>query len=117
MTNLRPSVAGETRICPHCKATILKSASACPSCHHYLRYDAVRTGGQALTIFCPLRIESTIRHPGSEEPCEYSLVLEVQDDSGKVISNQVMGVGALHPSESRTFTLRLELSSSDKPPL
>jgi hypothetical protein len=115
MTTARTSAPGETRICPHCKATILRSASACPSCHHYLRYDAVRTGGQALSTFCPLRIESTIRHPGSEEPCEYSLVLEVHDDHGKVVSNQVMGIGALRPAESRTFTLRLEVFNPEKP--
>ena len=117
MTTVRSSIPGEARICPHCKATILKSAAVCPSCHHHLRYEAIRTGVQPLSTFCPLRIEGTIRHPDSEEPWEYAVVLEVHDDHGKVISNQVMGLGALRPAEARTFTLRLEVLTPDKSPI
>ncbi len=39
MSALRPPPAGKTRACPHCKATILESASVCPACRHYLRFD------------------------------------------------------------------------------
>ena len=110
---MTPAV-GETRVCPHCKATILKSAAICPACQHYLRYDAVRASGQEQATFCPLRVAGTIRHPNEGDAWEYSVVLEVQDEAGKVISNQVMGVGALHPAETRTFTIRLEVLARDK---
>jgi hypothetical protein len=114
MTRLPSSFPGETRICPHCKATILKSEKICPACHHYLRYEAIKTGVSSSPTFCPLRIEGTLRHSGSEGPWEYSVILEVQDDRGKVISNQVMGVGALLPAEARIFTLRVNVFAPDK---
>lgn len=41
---------------------------------------------------------------------EYSVVIEVYDDSRKVISRQVMAVGALHHAEKRTVSLRVEVS-------
>ena len=34
-----PTRARVTRVCPHCKATILASAAVCPSCRHHLRFD------------------------------------------------------------------------------
>jgi hypothetical protein len=38
--------------------------------------------------------------------------MEVRDDAGKLISRQSLGVGALHPSEKRIFSLRVEMTSS-----
>ena len=32
------STVGRTRVCPHCKATILESAAVCPQCKHHLRF-------------------------------------------------------------------------------
>ena len=55
-------------------------------------------------------VEGTIRHPGKGEAMEYSVVIEVYDDSRKVISRQVMAVGALHHAEKRTVSLRVEVS-------
>ena len=110
MTMARKSAAGESRICPHCKATILKSAVSCPACHHFLKFDGVKTGPRPLPTRCPLSVEGTIRHPGKGEAMEYSVVIEVYDDSRKVISRQVMAVGALHHAEKRTVSLRVEVS-------
>ena len=112
MISVSSSIPSEARICPHCKETILKSASACPACHHYLQFGAGRTG--ASTSICPLRIEGTIRHPDREKPCEYSVVLEVCDEGGEVISRRVMNVGTIHAAEVRTFSVRVEVSHYDK---
>jgi len=38
--------------------------------------------------------------------------MEVRDGTGKLISRQSFGVGALHKAEKRTFTLRVEMSSA-----
>ncbi len=112
MTSVSSSLPSEARICPHCKETILKSASVCPACHHYLQFDAVRTG--VSPSICPLRIEGTLRHPDRARPCEYSVVLEVCDEGGEVISRRVMKVGTIHAAEVRTFSVRVEVSSHDK---
>lgn len=112
MTSISPSLPREARICPHCKETILKSATVCPACHHYLQFEAVRTG--LSPSICPLRIEGTIRHPDKEKPCEYSVVLEVSDEGGEVISRRVMNVGTIHAAEARTFSVRVEVSSHDR---
>ena len=49
------AVAGESRLCPHCKATILKTSVACPMCRHVLRFGAtlgvVSDVDRALTAF------------------------------------------------------------------
>ena len=34
----RTGAVGRTRVCPHCKATILESAAVCPQCQHHLRF-------------------------------------------------------------------------------
>jgi hypothetical protein len=34
------STVGRTRVCPHCKATILESAAICPQCKHHLQFGA-----------------------------------------------------------------------------
>ncbi|MFQ5929147.1 MAG: hypothetical protein ACE5MK_05580 [Acidobacteriota bacterium] len=113
MKSARSSVLGETRICPHCKDTILKSATVCPACHHFLQFDAVTTG--VSPSVCPLQIEGTIRHPDREKPCEYSVVLEVCDEGGEVISRRVIGVGTIRASQVRTFSVRVEVSPHDRP--
>lgn len=106
----RPSTAGESRSCPHCKATILKSATSCPICRHMLRAAFSFDPGSALTA-CPLSVEGTLHNPGGD-PLEYQVLMEVRDDSGKLLSREIIGVGALHPSERRVFSLRVEMSSS-----
>ena len=60
---------------------------------------AVRADRPATPTFCPLHIEGTIRHPGSGEPWEYAVVVQVHDDQGKTISRHVMGDGPSLPQK------------------
>ena len=46
--NGRLGAPGKTRICPHCKTTILESANVCPSCKHHLRFDPDTAGRPSL---------------------------------------------------------------------
>jgi len=108
MSSVRPGAPGATRVCPHCRATILESASICPVCQHHLRFDP-GAAKRALPSFVPLRVEGTIRHPSAGEPWEYAVMLSIRNDSGEEIARQIIGVGALHPSERRTFTLAVEV--------
>ncbi|MFC3552239.1 hypothetical protein ACFOLC_14640 [Lysobacter cavernae] len=107
MSTLRPGVPGATRTCPHCKTTILESASVCPGCKHHLRFDpdAVESARQRSV---PLRVEGTIKPPSGDSALEYSMVLTIRNDRGEEIDRQVIGVGALHADEERTFTLAVE---------
>ncbi len=116
MTSPNPHFPGKTRICPHCKATILSSATACAACQRYVHFGAARTGTDqsSAPIFCPLHVEGTINHPGSGESWEYSVVLQVENDRGEVISRHVVGVGALGPAEARTFTVRVEVFAAQE---
>lgn len=107
----RGSVAGESRSCPHCKATILKSAVSCPICRHVLKFVSREAEPLAHATTCPLLVEGTINHAGDGEAVEYSILMEVHDQTGKLISRQTVGVGALQREERRTFSLRVELSS------
>lgn len=102
----RPGAAGATRTCPHCKTTILESAVACPSCRHYLRFE---DKAQPTQVTRALQVEGEIRHPAEGGAWEYSVVLTIRDDEGKEVSHQVVGVGAIHPGDARTFTLAVEL--------
>lgn len=105
--------AGDSRACPHCHATILKSATACPICRHMLRANAHSFEARAKPTTCPLSIEGTLQHPGAGSPLEYQVLMEIRDDAGKVVSRQIVGVGALHPAEKRVFCLRVEMSDAD----
>lgn len=103
----RPGTAGATRECPHCKAKILESAVICPACKHYLRYDSDARRAKPAQV--PLQVEGTIRHPTGGDPWEYSVVLVIRDDRGNEISRQVVGVGAMHAGDERSFTLSVEV--------
>jgi hypothetical protein len=110
MSSTRPTVPGASRVCPHCRATILESASICPACRHHLRFDpgaAERTQPSSV----PLRVEGTLRHPGHGEAWEYSMVLSIRNERGEEVTRQIVGVGALQPAEERTFTLAVEVFS------
>jgi hypothetical protein len=106
----RASVAGESRTCPHCKATILKSSASCPICRHVLRFVSGAAANHAHPTQCPLLVEGTIRHPGDGDTLEYSILMEVHDETGKLLSRQTVGVGALDRTGKRTFSLRVEMS-------
>ncbi len=114
ITSTQSPLSAEPRLCPHCKATILKSATTCPACHRYLRFDPVKGGRLASPIHCPLRVRGTIGHPGSKESLEYAVVMQVQNDRGDVISRHVVGVGGLDPAKARTFILRVEVFGPQK---
>ncbi len=108
MSAARAPLAGKTRTCPHCKATILDSAAICPACQHHLRFDSgaeERLRPDAV----PLLVEGTIRHPQSAALAEYSVVVSIRNERGEEIARKVVGVGALRPSEVRTFTVSVEL--------
>jgi hypothetical protein len=98
---------GKTRSCPHCKATILESATVCPGCQHHLRFDPAAQ--RMLPAATPLRVEGTIRHPPNGGNWEYSIVLAVRNERGEELTRQVVGVGALSPRDVRSFSLSVEL--------
>ena len=108
MTRAPRLVPGQARMCPLCKATILESASVCPACRHHLRFDP-RSGPVEWTSVYPLRVEGKIRHPAHAQPWEYSIVLTIRDDRGEELTRQVLGVGAIKPSEERSFELSVEV--------
>ena len=100
---------GEDWTCPHCRERILRSAATCPACQRHLRFDAVGSARPARAPVCPLSVDGKIRHPGSEAPWEYSVLVEVQNERGETVTRRVVGVGALRSGESRKFTLRVEV--------
>jgi len=108
MSTARQGAAGTTRRCPHCRATILESASVCPACRHHLRFDP-GAPQRPVPSFSPLLVEGTIHHPAVGEPWEYSVVLSIRDGNGDEVSRQIVGVGALHPDEQRTFSVTVEV--------
>jgi hypothetical protein len=108
MSAPRPGTAGATRICPHCKTTILESSSICPACKHHLRFDSdvARRTSQTTSA---LRVEGTVRHPPEGEAWEYSMVLSIRNDRDEEIDRKIVGVGAMRPGEQRTFALTVEI--------
>src|SRR5580698_5507022 len=78
MSAVRPAALGATRTCPHCKATVLASASICPGCQHHLRFNASDARPAAVGVPA-LQIEVTVRVPTGAETCEYCVVLSIGD--------------------------------------
>lgn len=109
MTSGRVSTPGATRICPHCKTAILESSVVCPACRHHLRFGPGAVAKAAEPNLSPLRVEGIIRHPPHGEAWEYSVVLSIKNDRGEEVTRQVVGVGAIPPSEERRFTLSVEV--------
>ncbi|HET7204615.1 MAG TPA: hypothetical protein VFI92_14730 [Steroidobacteraceae bacterium] len=102
---------GRTRSCPHCKATILDSATICPQCRHHLKHGAAARASEATPTFQAFNVEGTLRHSERAGDWEYSVVLQIRNERGEVISRQVVGVGALRATEARTFTLAVEVAA------
>lgn len=115
MKAVRLSAAGESRSCPHCKATILKSSVSCPLCRHVLRFGSAAAEEISNPTECPLSVEGTLNHPGFGEAVEYFILMEVRDETGKLVSRQSLGVGAIDKAQKRVFTLRVEMSSAGMP--
>ena len=111
MSTARAPVAGRTRACPHCKATILESAAVCPACRHHLRFSPAGqpAAAPALSVF---RVEGVIENPESAQ-CEYVVVVAVSDERGTEIARKVVNVGALAPGERRACVVSIDLF---KPP-
>jgi hypothetical protein len=114
MSAVRQGTPGATRSCPHCRTTILESAVICPSCRHHLRF-ASEAERRPTPSFESLRVEGTIRHPAVGEAWEYAMTLSIRNDQGEEITRQIVGVGALLPSEQRTFTLAVEVFTPGQP--
>lgn len=111
MSTARPGTAGATRVCPHCKTTILESASVCPACRGHLRYDEAALQREKTRI-SPLTVEGTLAAPAGDTAFEYSMVLSIRNERGEETTRQVIGVGALYPDELRTFTLQVEMTEA-----
>lgn len=110
MSTSRLATPGKTRICPHCKATILDSSSVCPACNHHLRFDPKAIADRrAQPAFSALRVEGSFQHPAAGEPWEYSVVVSVRNDRGEEVARKVVGVGALQPNEGRSVTLSVDV--------
>ena len=108
--NGRVGVAGKTRVCPHCKTTILESARVCPGCHHHLRFDPSSSAeSRAQPTFSALRVEGAFRNPEGADAWEYSVVVSIRNDRGEEVARKVVGVGALDANESRTVTLSVDV--------
>ena len=103
------TMAGEDWSCPHCRERILRSAATCPACQRHLRFEAVGAARPARASVCPLSVDGKIRHPGNEAAWEYSVLVEVHDERGEIVTRRVVAVGALRSGESRKFTLRVEV--------
>ena len=101
MSSVRPGTAGATRVCPHCKTTILDSAAVCPSCKHHVRFEAA--GQHPLEKSSALRVEGVIRHPPDGAPWEYSVVLTIRNDRGEEVARRrgLLPECGGHPHRSR----------------
>jgi len=115
MSPVRESVAGSTRSCPHCRATILESAVRCPQCQHHLRFDPGAAARAQRTVV-PLQVEGTVRHSEAGGAWEYSILLTVRNERGEEVARQIMGVGAISPGDERTFSLSVEVYQPDTQP-
>ena len=116
MSNIRPGNPGATRACPHCKETILESASVCPACKHHVRFagagSAAGAAASELPAISALKIEGSIKQPADVASWEYSVVVSITNEQGKEIARKLIGVGAMAPEELRTFTLSVEVVPS-----
>ncbi len=108
MSSARPTAPGTTRRCPHCRATILESASVCPQCRHHLRFDP-GAKERAESVATPFKVEGTIRQPATGKAAEYAVVVAIRNEAGEEIGRHVVGVGAIQPSEARSFILTVEM--------
>jgi len=100
--------AGATRLCPHCRAVILQSASSCPACRKHLKFEPGAAATPAPS-FSALNLEGAVRHPNVGQPWEYSVLVSIKNDKGEEVARQVINVGALEPGEQRSFTFSVDV--------
>jgi hypothetical protein len=115
MSVARSESIGATRVCPHCKATVLASSAICPACQHHLRFNAV-DARPGVAGYPALRVEGTFRHPMLSEAAEYCVVITVNNAQGEKITRQIINVGALQPAEARTVSLSVEILPAKSTP-
>jgi hypothetical protein len=109
MSSIRPGNLGATRVCPHCKATVLENSAVCPGCRHHLRFNIGTTQIVTDDTYSALDVEGTIRHKVAAEPCEYCVVLDVRNERGEQVVRQVVGVGVLQAGESRRLHVAVDM--------
>lgn len=107
MTPVRSPLPGATRVCPHCRATVLERAIRCPQCQKHLKVDP-DAGASVETPESPFRVEGTIRPPDGDT-WEYNLLVVIRDAEGHEISRKLVDVGAMAPGDARTFALSVEV--------
>jgi hypothetical protein len=124
MSSLRSGTPGATRVCPHCKATVLETAAICPGCRHHLRFSSEAGQATADEGYVALSVDGSISHKVTTEPCEYFVVLDIRDDRGQQLARQVVGVGVLQPGELRHLNVsvgmrpvRAQSAVKSQPPL
>ena len=105
MSSLRSGSPGATRVCPHCKATVLETAAICPGCRHHLRFSTDAAQAGADEGYCALSVDGSIAHKVTTEPCEYFVVLDIRNERGEQLARQVVGVGVLQPGEVRRLNV------------
>ena len=105
---------GETWRCPHCGELILQSAVTCPACQRRLRFNVVAPLGSVEGAVCPFSVEGVIRHPVTDGPMEYTVLVHILDGRGEMLARRVVGVGVIRPGETRRFTLRIEMHIPEK---
>jgi hypothetical protein len=112
-----PRGVGETRQCPHCKATILASSVVCPGCNGHLRFGPAT--GAVAGVLTPatvtaFKIEGSFDNAGSTLPREYTVVISIRNQRGEVLEKRVIGVGVLGPNDTRAVTLTVDLQANPK---
>jgi len=122
MSSLRSGTPGATRVCPHCKATVLETAAICPGCRHHLRFSSDAAPSEE--GYCALSVDGSIAHKVTTEPCEYFVVLDIRNERGEQLARQVVGVGVLQPGEVRRLNVsvgmrpvRAQAAVKSQPPL
>jgi hypothetical protein len=108
MNAVRPGTLGATRQCPHCRATVLQSASVCPGCQHHLKFSAGSAEPDSKGVPAVL-IEGTIHHAARDEACEFCVVVAITNERGEKVARHVVGVGALQPGERHKYSFSVDL--------
>lgn len=112
-----PAMQAGSRVCPHCKATILESAAVCPGCKHHLRFDKDAKPGATQAPRIAWQVEGTINPELETASSEYCIMISVRNEKNDEVARQVVNVGALQGEQRRTFTLSVEMSPAKSPGL
>lgn len=108
MMAARSPAPGATRVCPHCRATVLERAIRCPQCQKHLKVDPDARASEP-PVESPFRVEGTIRPPEGET-WEYNLLVVIRDTAGNELSRKLVDVGVMAPGDARTFALSVEVA-------